>query len=851
MSGKGLLTAAALVLLLLVGLNLRLTGIAAPSLHPDEPTIARWMASYSEKGELTERLYAGGFFKLAAPVRTAARAWVRHGAARAYQTGATDRITLPWDDIPFARRLNVALGLLTGLCIFFLALQVTGSRLAALAAAAFCLLNAVHVEHCHYAETDAAMLFLLALTLMLWARSIFTAGAFYVLGGAFAAGFAAGTKFPMLLLVIPALIIPFVSRKGDRNMRNIKRTWWLAGLSLLLFVAAFAWTNPAVLHPARFMESLANQSRGLQAEMSLTLGASGQSTSGQILWRLSMLQKHAADAGLLPLVLAAAGLIASLAVPRFRKAWPVLLLTPLLLLALNLFASPFIRKQEFMAFLPFLAVLAVLPLALPWPSFPSGTRIMKSGALAITLAALLLACLDASRVEGLFGWKDPRLMARDWNALHAPEDKRVAAENAASEAAEGSFGQHLALRHVADLREGITLLERFPVDYLIRDDFAKARGTTNPFTGRLRPRNQPLLDLFKGRSILLKTWGPFPFPKANASYAGHTTMLYAMDSGPAAFDLHQPLEEPIFLSEAGRETAFTGDLQLGGREAVRLTDMPREMALGGSGSGVDRLWVTLIPEEEYAKVRLTAWGRTVTLRVSGPTDVCLEKPWWHIVPEPYARVKASTKRGACLMRLGRLSLPPGKAGELDRALSLTNGVLAIDGIPEQAYNAFARIRDLAVRDQNAILDSDKIRKRDNETLRSLKTEQLRRLGRDLEKTCLSVAPYRPPFRLPRGRYALKLLIQPLPVQITGDAEPADADRFELTNASGQTLYEGRWTELSRDRDTSIQLAITAEKEEALAIYLVTPVPRTLSVRGAELTWTLRDRLLALRPNVTE
>lgn len=845
MNGKGLLTAAALVLLLLVGLNLRLTGIAAPSLHPDEPTIARWMSAYSEKGELTERLYAGGFFKLAAPVRTAARAWIRHGAARAYQTGAADRITLPWNDIQFARRLNVTLGLMTGLCLFFLALQVTGSRLAALAAAAFCLLNAVHVEHCHYAETDAAMLFLLALTLMLWARGLFTAGAFFVLGGAFAAGFAAGTKFPLLLLVIPVLIIPFVSRKGDRNLRSIKRTWWLAGLSLLLFCAAFAWTNPAVLHPARFMESLANQSRGLQAEMSLTLGAAGQSPAGRILWRLGMLQKHAVEAGLLPLVLAAAGLIAALAVPRFRKAWPVLLLTPLLLLALNLFASPFIRKQEFMAFLPFLAVLAVLPLALPWPSFKSGARIMKGAAVLTTLAALLLCYLDACRVEGLFGWKDPRLMARDWNAIHAPEGKTVAVENAASEAAEGVFSRQLPLRHVADLREGITLLERFPVDYLIRDDFAKARGTTDPFTGRLRPRNQPLWDLFKSRSVLLKTWGPFPFPKANASYAGHTTMLYAMDSETPAFDLHQSLEDPIFLSETGRETAFVHDVSLGGRDAIRLGSLPREMALGGSESGVDRLWVTLIPEEGNAKVRLTAWGRTVTLRVPGPTEVCLKKPWWHLVPEPYARVTASTKRGACLMRLGRLFKEPVNTGDVDRALSLTIGALAINGIPEQVYDDFARIRDLAIREQNAILDSDKIRKRDNETLRNLKKEQLRNLGRDPEKTCLSVAPYRPPFRIPRGAYTLKLNVQLLPVQMSGDEEPADADRFELTDASGRTLYEGRWTELARDRDTPIQLAITSEKEEELAIYLVTPMPRTLSIRGAELTWTLRDRLQAL------
>ncbi len=858
-----LLCGLALAGLLLMGLTLRLTGIAAPSLHPDEPTIGRWLETHAEKGELRDRLYPGGFFTLAAPFRSAGLAWNHLLAERAYAAGAADRPIAPWNDIRFARRLNVGLGLLTGLCLFFLTLQITGSRLSALAVAAFCLLNPVHIEHCHYAETDIALLFGLSLTLLLWARAIYTGRALFILIGGFAAGFTAGTKYPLILLLVPLLIIPFVSRSSGRGTRSLRRTWvWLA-LSLFLFALALAWTNPALWEPARFMDGLAKQSQGLRAEMSLALGAAGQSPSMRFLWRLHMLQKHALDLGLLPLALAAAGLLALPWIPRLRKTWPLLLLTPLLLLALNLFVSPFIRKQEFMVYLPFLSILAALPLALPRPASRLGRFLILGPVLLVTLIALTQINLDARRVANLFGWKDPRLLARDWNALHAPEDKSIAVEHNASVAAESSFADHIPLRHVADLREGITLLDRFPADYLIRNGFTSGRGLVDPFTGNYRPRHQPLWDRFQARARLLKTWSPFPFPRANASHAGHAVSLYALDIKPAALDLQLPLADPVFISEGGRETFFSSGNTLGGRQAIRVTGLPREIAAGGPGAPADRLWVTLATDGQAADIRLRAWGRTtrVHLPPRSVQAVALDKPWWWLVPEPYTRVRAwalatsALASPPCWLRLGRdEALAPEETRRAIDALALAllskNNGIAVNGLPEFVYNDFARIRDLSVQAAPVALASDKVRRRDSGSLQELKKGQLSRLGRDPEKTCLSVSPYRTPFRLSPGSYRLTLDVRPLPSTVAEELKGPGADRFELADAHGKTLLEGQWPELDKKRDTTLSLALQIEREESPELFLVTPVPRTLSIRRAELTWTLRDRLLALRQDLT-
>lgn len=902
MISKHFLTVFVLTALLLIGLQLRLTGVAAPSLHPDEPTIGRWMASHAEQGELTDRLYPGGFFALASPVRQAALAWRGWCAERAFQAGATDRVTLVWDDIRFARLFNVALSLLTILCLFFLVQKLTENRLVALAAAAFVTFNPVHIEHGHYAETDIAMLFTLSLTLLLWSHALFSGRARFLFLGALAAGLAAGSKYTLVLLFVPLVVMPFACRDREAYRRSMGRTLTLLAMSLFLFLLAFAWTNPVVWDPARFVDGLHKQGEGLLAEMRLALGGAAQTPGQLALWRLRMLQKQAAELGPFFLAPVMLGLLILPASPRLRKAWPLLILIPLLLLGLHLLASPFVRKQEFLTYLPFLALFAALPLALP-----PGTRLLRPVLQGIAALAVLVALagnsFDARRVSGLFGWKDPRLMARDWNALHAPVDKTAAYERSAAPAADGSFAGLIPLRHVADLREGITLLDRLPADYLLRDEFAQGRALTDPFTGEFRPRHAPLWTNFLARSQSIIAWGPSDFPRANASHAGHAVALYTLNPKPAAADLQILGADPVTIGEAGRETAFAADPAVGGGVAILLTELPRDLAVGGPGDPAPVIWVTLNTEERDAEILLRAWGRTtrVTLAPWSVRTVVLSRPWWWGMSEPYARLRAwsaplnTLRSPPCWLRLGRRAASEAayalgdaeralrlltekeleeplnlfryavRAGDwplaeekqsdavpafetLEKALPLPAGDLAIRGVPASAYDDFARIRDTALETRPVVLTADRVRKSNAAFARALKEWRLRRMGLP-ETACLSEASYIPPFRLSFGRYRLTLEVRARPdVSAEMPARPED-DRYQLADARGRILAEGKWSELTQKGHTTLDLTLNAGREETPELFLVTPVPRALALVGAELRWNLHGRLRAVQQDL--
>ncbi len=901
---KSFFTWVILGILLLTGLTLRIQGIAGPSLHPDEPTIGRWVAIAADHGEIRDRLYPGGFFVLATPVRRVCRAIQTWRAGVAYRTGETDRLATPWDDIRFTRLLNVALSLLACLAVYAFAQQISGSRVAALAALAYCVFDPILIEHSHYAETDVAMLLMLTLTLLMWARALYTGRALFILAGALVAGFAAGTKFTLVFLLLPLLVVPFVSRDSDSYHRSLGRTFYLAALSLLLFAAGFVWTNPSITRPAAFAASLAKQSQGLLSEMSTALGGAAQTPTEIAVWKLRLLGAQAGDMGGVFCLLAIAGALLLFCVPRFRKSWPLLILVPLLLLAVHLFASPFIRKQEFLAYLPLLAVLAALPLAVPPPANRAGRILLRTGVLLLVLVSLTQWNLEARRVSGLFGWKDPRIMARDWNVRHAPSNKTVAIERGARPASEGSFGGTVSLYKIEDIREGFGLLARLPADYLLRDSFAKGRGFNDPFSGRLRPRYERVWTNFVAHSEALYSWSPFPFARANASHAGHGVLLYRLQPKPAKMSLNVHLADPVFISEAGRETAFPSDGLLGGREAVRLTELPRELAVGGPGPGVNHIGVTLHTEQREADIRLRAWGRTTRVAIPpwSVRTVTLSKPWWWRVPEPYARVRAwsaplkSLDSPPCWLRLGQrqvvitgytlgnaaLSLRHLSERDLDspldlfrfavraedwtlaaeaqsqarvawdtleRALRLPDDALSVNGVEGSAYNDFARIRDLDVTTHEVVLASDHVRKRDTTFLRDLKEWRLRHMGREPLRTCLSASPFMPPFRLAQGRYRLELDIRPLQTDIPDEAEVPDADRYELVDSRGHTLAKGQWSELDPNRDTPVSLELVAGRDEGPLIHLVTPVPRTLAIRRAELNWTLHERLQAVHQDL--
>ena len=125
--------------LLAAGLLLRYAGLDEPiQFHPDERNVATWMVRQNATGSLRPQTYAGGFFVLADSARTATEALVRHVGHRwAYFIGTADQPSArPLDPVVFDRHFNVWLGTLAILLTAGLARRLTGSRAAALLAAA-------------------------------------------------------------------------------------------------------------------------------------------------------------------------------------------------------------------------------------------------------------------------------------------------------------------------------------------------------------------------------------------------------------------------------------------------------------------------------------------------------------------------------------------------------------------------------------------------------------------------------------------------------------------------------------------------------------------------------------------
>ena len=124
-----------------------------------------------EDSYVKERVYAGGFFTLARPFHLASRALHTLGNRWSLYVGKTTHPGAPdIDTILFARHFNAWLGILTCAVLFVFTKRLTRSTGAGLCAAALLAVSQYHVEHCHYAESDIAMLFALTLALWLWAE---------------------------------------------------------------------------------------------------------------------------------------------------------------------------------------------------------------------------------------------------------------------------------------------------------------------------------------------------------------------------------------------------------------------------------------------------------------------------------------------------------------------------------------------------------------------------------------------------------------------------------------------------------------------------------------------------------
>lgn len=623
--------------LLAAGLLLRYAGLDEPiQFHPDERNVATWMVRQNATGSLRPQTYAGGFFVLADSARTATEALVRHVGHRwAYFIGTADQPSArPLDPVVFGRHFNVWLGTLAILLTAGLARRLTGSRAAALLAAALMAGAAFPVEHAHYLESDMAML--TTLLLALWALSRFLAARRIRdwIWAAVLAGFAAGTKFPLAVLILP---LGASIRAPQNHPRPARRLGLLLALAIAGVAGGFLVATPDALHGHEFRAGLAKAGAAVFAETGKILGPAASEPFARQHMNAANLVRFAGSLRPGWLLLAALGLPLCFA-RRFRSYWPVAVLFPAALAAQIVFLAPWSRSQEFMALIPNFCLWAALPIAALWQV---RARAAKAAALVLAAAAVWPVAQTGVAVSSQFAWEDTRRLANRALAACFPPDQPLAAELYVAPAE-----AHLTPR-VWPLAEYAAEANRFrkapdAPDYLLLNVDFQTRGLCDPRTRAYFPpfaENWAALQT-EGRKIAV--WGALDSPAPQPYFRAPRIELWHRRAGalPAAADLGVELPRPTLVADEGRTTFFRGDLRAGPRRALLVDRHPREIAIGGPGDLAGPVFLVFRTHERAATVRIDGFGRTARLAL-GPHDsgaVALQRPWWNPRWARYERV---------------------------------------------------------------------------------------------------------------------------------------------------------------------------------------------------------------------
>lgn len=608
-----------LLVLFFTGLVLRYAGLTEPfQLHPDERLIASWMNRMHETHSLLPKVYAGGFFVLADAARKTCEWVIAHTSHPwAYFTRATNLYSPSFlDPFDFGRPFNAWLGSLIILISAAWALRITRSRAGALAAAAFMAFAAFPVEHAHYLESDIAMLATLSLSLLLMARALSTRRLFDYSLAAFSTGFAIGTKFPLVILLVPLLAS---IRPPFRATRTGPKMVWFSGLvflSFLLVAAGLATACPDLLHFSEFMAGLKEGGSSVYSETVGILGPAASEPHAREWMNLGNMFRFAKSLQPAWLGLAALGLPLCLT-RRIRPFWPVTLLFPALFLWYIAFKAPWSRSQEFMTFIPHFCLWGALPVAALWSSPPSFAK--KSFAWLLLFAALLPALHVGVAMSSQFAWEDTRRLAnRDmatWFPKNAPLGIELYASPAEKQVTPTVFG-------IGEYEANDRLFfQTNHLNYVLLNPDTHGRGVYDPRTDTPFPdfaRN--LLDLHQNGECLA-AWGPLSSPAPQPTFRAPRLELWRIPSATArdTEELGVELPRPTLVRDEGRTTFYLHGLRAGPRTALLVDKFPREIAIGGPGSLDAPVFLVASTQERAATVRIKGFGHARRI-VLGPYD---------------------------------------------------------------------------------------------------------------------------------------------------------------------------------------------------------------------------------------
>lgn len=626
-------------------LFVRLDGLQWPKLHPDETVIGAWIENSGQSLYIQDRVYPNGFIALARPFVWINQAFIHVGRQYDYHRGVIDRIGRSRvDGIYLGRWLNALYGALLCIPVFLLVSRITRSTWAGLFSAGLLGFAQYSVEHSHYAETDIAALLTLAVALLLWVVFIDTGGGRWFAGAALVSGFAAGTKFTVIALAPIMLIEAVILIKRSGKVGNWQRALRLSCLGLLLFGVGFVLANPAVvLDFSWFWSGLAAEKRRVFAETALNLGPMNAQPSVKYLHHLWCLGMNARPLGYPWLLLLAAGL-PCMVLGVARRYWTILFLFPSLFAFYWIFMAPWVRSQEFLVFLPSCAALAALPLTALWRA---RNTLCRFAVLAVAILAIAVNAGNGLRVAELFGWKDTRLLAREWLQIRLPLESKLAAESYAEAACAETWNLPVCIRKIE--YAGVQEVIDQGGDYLLRASSIAGRGLHNPSSGNLYPEPARRLEHFLGNSELLCSWAPLP-PQGLATFVSPTIELYGLKHIAPTASLQLELSQPLFIvnsdqNPAGRQTFFPTGHRLGCATGLLIDRLPQTIAVGGPDSLARPVYLVLNTAERPATVKILGFGleKKVSLEPYDTAVVPLKRSKWQPFVKSFETITLETE----------------------------------------------------------------------------------------------------------------------------------------------------------------------------------------------------------------
>ena len=863
---------------LVSGLLLRYAGLTEPfQLHPDEQPISVWMDRMYETHSLLPKCYAGGFFVLEDAARKTLEWIVAYPLHRwAYFTRAADRYTgAPPDTYVFGRQFNACLGTLAIWLVALLARRVTRSRAGALMAAALMAFAAFAIEHAHYLESDIAMLATLSLSLYLMARSIEKRSPFSLALAAFASGFAAGTKFPLALLLAPLLASVRLPRAAAE--RPPARRWIvvLVLLALLLAAAGFVAACPDARHVSEFAAGLKHGESSVYAETAKLLGAAAREPHAREWMNGAGLLRFAASLRPGWLLVSALGFALCFA-PRLRPFWPLTLLFPALYAWFMVFHAPWLRSQEFMALLPNFCLWAALPVAALWSA--RGFARNKIFAALLFLAALLPVMQTGVALSSQFGWEDTRRLANRTLKIVFPENRLLGTELYVAPAQKDIAAGDVGIGKYESVES--SFFRSNAIDYVLLNTDAHGRGIQDPRTGKLFPEYAERMATLLRQGQRIAAWGSLSSPAPQATFRAPCIELWSLpdpDRPETLEEIGVELPRPAIVKDEGRTTFFKGKLRAGPRRALLLDKVPREIAIGGPGDLDGPVFLIFSTRERAAAVRAEGFGRTERLAL-GPYDagvVPLRRPWWNPRWTRYERVVVRSETGGptltylpCFLRV---AFDPVEAaaillddGHLEKAIDLLRQHRALEsagpfwralaGIPEARPEAEAL---LARWTRWLALDAGHP---PAATVAGIPLDVWQdfariRLAEPGVQTNLYLAAYLARNAKRRTPELARLLPVPGAVQRLALALGRNPDAFGHTNYSGRVFLDADdrteiadfgFDELPDPRKEPLRRSITTDAFPR-HVYLTfrSQSGGAIRVEDAELTWNWRD-MLALR-----